>query len=155
MWNFESANVKKYFGANLKKAKTNHGKELKESRDKFVKDYPYAKLSEFQFWINLSKNGEISSKTNDVYKGNGKTEGTRLYDITGTTWKYSWDVTSNVFKYKYSGALYWGPSKIWNPTSGSAKSFELGKGVIPFSLNYFRILSTQIKVFYLLPNPLI
>ena len=29
MWNFESANVKKYFGANLKKAKTNHDKSSK------------------------------------------------------------------------------------------------------------------------------
>ena len=66
MWNFESATVKKYFGANLKKAKANHDKELKKTKDKFVKDYPYAKLSQFEFWINLSKNGEISSKTNVV-----------------------------------------------------------------------------------------
>ena len=142
MWNFESATVKKYFGANLKKAKANHDKELKKTRDKIVKDYPYAKLSEFEFWINLSKTGEISSKTNVVYKGpkepEGQTEGARLYDLTGTTWKYSWDITSDVFKYKYSGALHWGPSKIWDP-SGSSKSFELGNGVLPFRPNHFRI----------------
>ena len=107
MWDFESANTKKFFGANLKKAKINHDKELKKIRDKFVETYPYAKLSEFEFWINLSKNGEISSKTNAVYKGDGKT---KLYDLTGRTWKYSWDVTSDVFKYKYSGAIHWGPS---------------------------------------------
>ena len=37
MWNFESANVKKYFGANLKKAKTNHDKELKKIRTSLLK----------------------------------------------------------------------------------------------------------------------
>ena len=44
MWNFESDTVKKYFGENLKKAKNNHHKELKKTKDKFVKDYPYAKV---------------------------------------------------------------------------------------------------------------
>ena len=111
-------------------------------------------MSEFEFWINLSKNGDISSKTNVVYKGDGETEGTKLYDLTGTTWKYSWDVTSDVFKYRYSSALYWGPSKIWDPTSGSAKSFELEKGVIPFRLNYFRIFVNGDESFLFATEPL-
>ena len=107
MWNFESDTVKKYLGENLKKAKNNQlkkRKELKKTKDKFVKGYPYAKVSEFEFWINLSKTGDISSKTKIMYKGDGET---KLYDLTGTTWRYSWDVTSKVFKYKYSGALHW------------------------------------------------
>ena len=155
MWNFEtSANVKKYFGANLKKAKTNHDKELKKTRDEFVKKYPYAKLSEFEFWINLSKNGDISSKTNIVYKGDGKT---RLYDLSGTTWKYSWDITSDVFKYKYSNALYWGPSKIWDPkgpTTGFPTVFELGNGVLLFDRTTLEFLLTASKVFYSKTNHL-
>ena len=155
MWNFEtSANVKKCFGANLKKAKTNHDKELKKTRDKFVKKYPYLKLSKFEFWINLSKNGDISSKTNIVYKGDGKT---RLYDLSGTTWKYSWDITSNVFKYKYSDALYWGPSKIWDlkgPTTGFPTVFELGNGVLPFRPNHFRIFVNSEQSFLFENEPL-
>ena len=156
MWNFESATVKKFFGANLKKAKTNHDKELKKIRDKFVETYPYAKLSEFEFWINLSKNGEISSKTNIVYKGPGETEGTRLYDLTGRTWKYSWDVASDVFKYKYSGALHWGPSKIWDPqdSASSSKSFEIAKGELPFRPNHFRIFVNGDQSFLFATEPL-
>ena len=85
------------------------------------------------------KRGSIGLyNTTVVYKGDGKAEGTKLYDLTGRTWKYSWDVTSDFFKYKYSGALYWGPSKIWDPAS-SSKSFEIGKGELPFRLNHFRI----------------
>ena len=154
MWDFEPANTKKFFGANLKKAKANHDKELKKTRDKFVETYPYAKLSEFEFWINLSKNGEISSKTNIVYKGQKEPEGqTKLYDLTGRTWKYSWDVTSDVFKYKYSGALHWGPSKIWDPAS-SSKSFELSNGVLPFRLNHFRIFVNSEQSFLFATEPL-
>ena len=150
MWDFESATVKKYFGTNPKKAKANHDKELKKTRDKFVKDYPYAKVSEFEFWINLSKNGDIASKTNVVYKGDGKT---KLYNLTGTTWRHSWDVTSDVFKYKYSGALHWGPSKIWDPAETS-KSFEVGNGVLPFRLNHFRIFVNSEQSFLFATEPL-
>ena len=154
MWDFESANTKKFFGANLKKAKANHDKELKKTRDKFVETYPYAKLSEFEFWINLSKNGDIASMTNIVYKGDGKT---RLYDLTGTTWKYSWEVASDVFKYKYSGAPHWGLSKIWDPsdpTSGSSKSFEIGKGELPFRPSHFRIFVNGDQSFLFASKPL-
>ena len=124
-WNFESANTKKYFGANLTKAKRNHDARLKKMRDKIVADYPYAKLSEFEFWIGLLKNGDIDEENTKIaYVGDG---GTKLYDLTGRTWKCSWDITSDVFKYKYSDALYWGPSKIWDPTT-TTEPFAMGKG---------------------------
>ena len=103
-------------------------------RDKFVADYPYAKLSEFEFWIGLAKNGDIDEEnTKIVYVGDG---GENLYDLTGRTWKYSWDITSDVFKYKYSDALYWGPSKIWDLTT-TTEPFAMGKG--SFDPTSFRI----------------
>ena len=103
-------------------------------RDKFIADYPYAKLSEFEFWIGLLKNGDIDEEnTKIVYKGDGET---KLYDLTGRKWKYSWNITSNVFKYKYSGALYWGPTKIWDPTT-TTEPFAMGKG--SFDPTSFRI----------------
>ena len=73
-----------------------------------------------------------------MYKGDGKTNQTKHYDLTGTTWRYSWDVTSDVFKYKYSGALHWGPSSIWDQ-SDVVKNFEVGNGVPPFRISHFRI----------------
>ena len=80
-WNFESANTKKYFSANLKKAKQNHDARLKKMRDKFIADYPFAKLSEFEFWIGLLKNGDIDEEnTKIVYVGDGKK---RLYNEFG------------------------------------------------------------------------
>ena len=82
-WNFESANIKKYFGVNLTKAKRNHDARLKKMRDKFVADCPYAKLSEFEFWIGLARNRDIDEgNTKIVYVGDG---GTKLYDLTGRT----------------------------------------------------------------------
>ena len=133
-WNFESPNTKKYLGANLKKAKTNHDARLKKMRDKFIADYPYAKLSEFEFWIGLLKNGDIDEEnTKIVYKGDGEK---RLYDEFGTRWSGSWPVTSRVFKTLYSSALYWGPTKIWDPTT-TTEPFAMGKG--SFDPTSFRI----------------
>ena len=126
-WNFESANTKKYFGSNLAKAKRNHDARLKKMRDKFIADYPYAKLSKFEFCIGLVKNGDVDEEnTKIVYVEDGEAGG-KLYDLTGRTWKYSWDVKSNIFKYKYSDALYWGPSKIWDPTT-TTEPFAMGDG---------------------------
>ena len=141
-WNFEDATVKKYFGNNLTKAKRNHDERLKKMRAKFVADYPYAKLSEFEFWVGLSKNGNIDEEnTKIVYVGDGNEN---LYDLTGRMWKYSWDVKSNVFKYKYSDALYWGPTKIWNPTT-TTEPFAMGKG--SFDLSSFRIFVNEEQSF--------
>ena len=141
-WNFESATVKKYFGVNLAKAKRNHDARLKKMRDKFVADYPYAKLSEFEFWIGLAKNGDIDEEnTKIVYVGDGDEN---LYDLTGTMWKHSWDVKSDVFKYKYSDALYWGPSKIWDLTT-TTEPFEMGNG--SFDPTSFRIFVNEDQSF--------
>ena len=137
MWDFESTNTKKFFGANLKKAKANHDKELKKIRDKSVKTYPYAKLSEFEFWINLSKTGDITSKTNIVYKGDGET---KLYDLTGRTWRYSWDVTSDGVRQR-SGTLWKLP-----------KVLRLVRDCFPSDRSTFGFSSTEIKVFCSRPN---
>ena len=126
MWDFDSTNTKKYFGQNLKKAKRNYDKELFKTRKKFIIDYPYAKVEEFEFWVNLSKTGDISNDTEIVFKGSGNE---KLYDLTGTSWRYSWNIKSNVFKYKYADALHWGPSVIWEPTK-NVKVFEISDGTI-------------------------
>jgi len=49
MWDFESATIKKYFGVNLDKAKSNYNKELTKAKNKFIEDYLYAKVSEFEW----------------------------------------------------------------------------------------------------------
>ena len=54
-WNFESANTKKYFGANLTKAKRNHDARLKKMRDKFI-----------AFWVGLLKNGDIDEENTKI-----------------------------------------------------------------------------------------
>ena len=137
MWDFESSIAKKYFGVNLKKAKRNYDKELLKTRNKFIKDYPYAKVEEFEFWVNLSKTGDISDETEIVFKGSGNE---KLYNLTGTFWKSSWDINSNVFKYKYADALHWGPSVIWNPTK-TVKVFEISDGTL--ELDNIRIYVNQ------------
>ena len=111
---------------------------------------PTQSCQSLSFGLKPLKNGEISSKTNVVYKRDGKT---KLYDLTGTTWKHSWDVTSDVFKYKYSGALHWGPTKIWDPAETS-KSFEVGNGVLPFRPNHFRIFVNGDQSFLFATEPL-
>ena len=68
-WNFESANTKKYFGVNLKKAKTNHDAELKKARDNFSKKYPFAKLSELEFWVDFEGPNGVVEEVKIVYKG--------------------------------------------------------------------------------------
>ena len=112
----------------LKKQKKNYDKELFKTRKKFIRYYPYAKVSEFEFWVNLSQTGDISDKTNIAFKGSGD----KLYDLTGTYWRYGWDITSDVFKYKYADALHWGPSSIWEP-SKTVKVFELSDGSLTIS----------------------
>ena len=149
-WNFDSPNTKKYFGLNLKKAKRNHDAELKKARNNFSKKYPFAKLSEFEFWVNFDGPNGVVEEVKIVYKGPGET---RLYDLTGRTWKYSWDVTSNVFKYKYSSAIHWGQTKIWDP-SDTAKSFKIGKGELPFRPNHFRIFVNGDQSFLFATEPL-
>ena len=101
MRDFTSEHNKKYFGSNLAKAKANHDKELKRAKTEFAKKYPYANLSDFKFWVLLSKNGEISSPTEIYYID--KTDGT------------NWEITSEAFNDFYSSTLYWGPKKFGIP----------------------------------------
>ena len=91
MRDFNDEYNKKYFGSNLAKAKANHDKELKRAKTEFAKKYPYMNLSDFKFWVLLSKNGEISSPTEIYYID--KTDGT------------NWENTSEVFNDFYSSTL--------------------------------------------------
>ena len=149
-WNFEDVKVIKYFGANLKKAKKNYKKEYGAKKAKFVEDYPYAKINEFEFWVSLSKKGEIREPTKIVYKADGET---KLYNNTMSRWSYSWDIESMVFKTKYYYALYWGPSKIWEPTT-STKDFSLSNGYLQFSMSQFRLFVNERESFLFTTDPL-
>ena len=149
-WNFESANTKRYFGLNLNKAKRNHDARLKKMRDKFIADYPFAKLSEFEFWIGLAKNGDIDEEnTKIVYVGDGK----QLFDEFRKSYGCL-ELTSRVFKTMYSGALYWGPSKIWNPTTTTTELFAMGKGNLGFDSTSFKIFVNNEQRFVFESEPL-
>ena len=60
----------------------------------------------------------------------------KLYNMGGTYWKYSWDITSSVFRHKYSSALFFGPTAIWNP-KGEQQGFEKTTPSLPFDLFKF------------------
>ena len=60
---FTSSTIKRYFRDYFEKAKKNYNNELVRSRAEFVQKYPYAKISEFEFWVNISKQGDITKKT--------------------------------------------------------------------------------------------
>ena len=55
MRDFTTEQSKKYFGANLRKAKANYDEELKRAKTEFVKKYPYADVKNFKFQIFLSR----------------------------------------------------------------------------------------------------
>ena len=101
-WDFESSNTVKYFGTNLKKAKATHDAELARAKKAFAAKYPYAKLDEFEFGVNLTKAGKLGDPTTISYIADGVTE---LWDFTHTRYQFGWDITSAVFKYLYSVAL--------------------------------------------------
>ena len=127
--NFQDKNVIEWLGKNLEKGKKNYNKRLKELKDKFVRDYPYAKVSQFEFRVIIDEYGDVQeNETGIFYHGDGKE---RLYDLNGTSWSGSWNIDSNVFKYKYADALMWGPSSgIFQPTTEEATVFTFnGKRV--------------------------
>ena len=131
---FDSEFVKKYFGENYDKAKRNYNNELNTTKTKLTEKYPYAKVFEFEFWVNISKSGEINNGTNIIYRADGKT---KLYNNTMTMWKYEWDIKSSVFRTKYEDALHWG-QRIWEP-SETVQPFLLSRGVLPFTITQFEI----------------
>ena len=106
MRDFTTEQSKKCFGANLRKAKANYDKEFKTE---FEKKYPYADVKNFKFQIILSRDGKISSPTKVYY-----------FDENGA----NWEVGSVAFNDFYSSALYWGPTKIWNPNEVRTKLSE-------------------------------
>ena len=124
MRDFSNEFNKKYFGSYLLKAKINYDKELKRAKAEFTKKYPYADITKFKFWVNLSKTGEISKPTDIYYLENGA----------------NWKTTSIAFNDFFTSALYWGPTKIWDPSSETADHYFINDGKnFPFELNHFRI----------------
>ena len=97
MRDFTTEQSKKYFGANLRKAKANYDKEFKRARNEFAKKYPYADVASFKFQIILSRDGEISSPTRVYY-----------FDEHGA----NWEISSVAFNDFFTSSLYWGPTKI-------------------------------------------
>ena len=55
----------------------------------------------------------------------------------------NWEISSVAFNDFYSSSLYWGPTKIWDPsletTEGTDRYFKGDGGEFPFDLNHFRI----------------
>ena len=110
---------------NLKRAKANYDKEFKRAKTEFVKKYPYADVTNFKFQIILSRDGEISSPTRVYY-----------FDERGA----NWEISSVAFNDFYSSSLYWGPTKIWDPSLETTDRYFKGDGKwFPFDLNHFRI----------------
>ena len=127
MRDFTTEQSKKYFGANLRKAKANYDKEFKRAKREFEKKYPYADVTNFKFQVILSRDGEVSSPTKIYY-----------FDEQGA----NWEIGSVAFGDFFTGALYWGPTKIWDPSSETTEGTEGtrsdGKN-FPFDPNHFRI----------------
>ena len=132
---FNSPNLKKY-GKNFGKAKKIYNRELLRAKTESKEKYPFANIDEFEFWVNLNQDGTLN-ETDIVYKADGKT---KLYNITGTLWKWSWNIKSNVFRTKYANVLHWGPP-IWEP-NGTVQPFLLSTGVLPFNVGL-----TQFDIF--------
>ena len=96
-----------------------------------MKKYPFARIDQFKFWVDIDRHGELRNATKTMFVGDGDT---KLYNLGGTYWKYSWDVTSNVFRRKYASALFFGPTKIWNPKV----PFKRTLSTLPFNLFEFK-----------------
>ena len=125
MRDFTTEQSKKYFGVNLRKAKANYDKEFKRAKNEFEKKYPYANITNFKFQIILSRDGEISSPARVYY-----------FDEHGA----NWEISSEAFNDFFTSSLYWGPTKIWDPSLETTEHYFKGDGKkFPFVLNHFRI----------------
>ena len=140
---FTKPSVKRYFGKNLLLAQQNYNREIERAKSEFRSKYPNAILSHFEFWNWPNPDGTVTEPTEIVYKGVG---GTKLYNETGTMWKYSWPVDSPTFQNKYRSNLFFGPSEIWQ-TQGKQQPFALGQSALPFDLNTFKIYISNVKGF--------
>ena len=124
MRDFTTEQSKKYFGANLRKAKANYNKEFKRAKREFEKKYPYADVTNFKLQVILSRDGEVSSPTKIYY-----------FDESG----YNWEIGSVAFGDFFTGALYWGPTKIWDPSSETTEGTRSDGKNFPFDPNHFQI----------------
>ena len=140
---FTNSNVRKYFGSNYEKTKKNYKDELTRAKTDFVTKYPYSKIYEFEFWVNIDRDGTIS-RTTIVYKKDGNT---KLYNETGTMWKYSWAISSKVFKNLYVDALHRGHNGLWEPIKGSL-TLTLGNSAwLPFDVTKFPVAVSETQSF--------
>ena len=141
MIDFTSEENKKRFGKNLEKAKRNYEKELKRVKDDFQKKYPFATISNFRFYIHITNSGEVGSYPL-----------TYIYYIEG---RYNWRLGSVAFNNFFTSLLYWGPTKIWDPTSETIDFFFVNHGIkFPFDPNHFRIFVNGEQSFSFQTNPL-
>ena len=133
---FTNKYVIKWLGTNLEKGKKNYNDELQRARTDFKNKYPLADISKFDFWVSINNQGEVDEPTKIVYTS-GKES--KLYNETGTTWKYSWNTNSLTFNNKYRSKLFWGPADgIFQPTE-KLVSFSLGNGRLGFSFQQFPV----------------
>ena len=140
---FSSASVIRWLGPNLEKGKKNYQDEEKRAKKAFVKKYSYARIQEFEFWPTINSDGDLIQPAEVRYVADGNT---LLPNLTGTMSSYSWPVTSNTFKYRYSFALYFGPTVIWNP-GGKQQSFEWSEATLPFNPFKFEVFASENKSF--------
>ena len=124
---FTKPSVKRYFGKNLQLAQQNYNREIERAKSEFRSKYPNANLSHFEFWNWPNRDGTVTEPTEIVYTS-GKD--TKLYNETGTMWKYSWPLNSPTFQNKYRSNLFFGPSEIWQ-TQGKQQPFALGQSALP------------------------
>ena len=59
---------------------------------------------------------------------------------------YSWPITSNTFKYRYSSALHFGPTVIWNP-GGEEQPFHKSEATLPFDPFKFKAFVSEDQSF--------
>ena len=101
-WNFNSPTVKRFLGKNVDRAKESYTKVKTKAVSDLKKKYLYANIKEFEFWINIDPSTGQATLDSVNYIGDGTGN---LYNLNNTQKSYGWDVTSNVFKYKYKSAL--------------------------------------------------
>ena len=140
---FTNASVICWLGPNLEKGARNYKGEVKRAKKEFRKKYPFARIEQFDFWPSINSDGELTQPAEVRYVGDGNT---LLPNITGTTKSYSWPVTSNTFKYRYSSALYFGPTVIWNP-GGEMQPFKKTNTTLPFNPRRFKAFVSENQSF--------
>ena len=57
---FNSPNVKKYFGKNWVKDKKNYQDQETQAETKFMVKCPYRKIGQFEFRVNINQDGSLN-----------------------------------------------------------------------------------------------